>query len=60
MIRAILHKFRGGCAYCGAQRLRQACIHLEDYLLTEKIELREKLFKQFVDEINKVIVRDYY
>jgi two-component system aerobic respiration control sensor histidine kinase ArcB len=62
-IQAIVHKLRGGCAYTGAQRLKQASNHLENYLLASKTLLREQLFQQLIGEMQAFLnikTQDYF
>jgi len=53
-IQAIAHKLKGSSAYCGATRLSEASKNLQNYIKTEKIELREPLYKQLLDEIDLI------
>jgi two-component system sensor histidine kinase BarA len=53
-IRALVHKHRGGSLYCGVPRFQEACTRLENYLIQNETELREQLYKQLLDEFDKV------
>jgi PAS domain S-box-containing protein len=53
-IKALVHKHHGGSLYCGVPRFQEACARLEGYLIQKKTKLREKLYKQFLDEIDKI------
>ncbi|MGD9152681.1 MAG: response regulator [Gammaproteobacteria bacterium] len=53
-VKDLAHKHRGGSLYCGVPRLQQAFTNLEHYLITEKTELREQLYQQLLDEIDKL------
>lgn len=46
-----MHKLNGGACFCGASRLREACINLEHYLETGKMELAEPLYQQVLNEM---------
>lgn len=50
-IEEIIHKLRGSCDYCGAIKLKEVCIRLEDYITSKKIELRETLYNQVREEM---------
>lgn len=54
-IKALAHKLRGGCSYCGVPRLRLACANLEDYLASGGTEWQEDLYQQLMQELIKVI-----
>lgn len=54
VIKAIVHKYRGGSLYCGTPRFQQACVRLEDYLSGEETALREMLYQQLFDELASV------
>ncbi|MGD9152198.1 MAG: ATP-binding protein [Gammaproteobacteria bacterium] len=53
-VKDLAHKHRGGSLYCGVPRLQQAFTNLEHYLITDKTELREQLYQQLLDEIDKL------
>ncbi|MGD9152038.1 MAG: ATP-binding protein [Gammaproteobacteria bacterium] len=53
-VKDLAHKHRGGSLYCGIPRLQQAFTNLEHYLITDKTELREQLYQQLLDEIDKL------
>lgn len=50
-VQRIAHKLKGGAAYCGASRMREACDRLEAYLIEGKTELRDKLYELVLTEI---------
>lgn len=54
MIKSIVHKHGGGSLYCGVPRFQQACSRLENYLALKKTEMRDELFQQLLDEMDKL------
>ncbi len=47
-----VHKLRGGVCYCGAPRLKEACIQLENYLMKGQVKEISTLYQQLIAEIN--------
>jgi CheY-like chemotaxis protein len=45
-IQGIIRKLRGSCDYCGAIKLKEVCMRLEDYITSGKTELREIFYQQ--------------
>jgi PAS domain S-box-containing protein len=50
-IRSLVHKLNGGACVCGAMRLREACVNLENYLRSDNLELAERLYQQVFNEM---------
>jgi len=50
-VRDIIHKLRGSCDYCGTTKLKEACVRLEDYIVSEAVELRETFYQQVREEM---------
>lgn len=51
-IKAVSHKIKGGCSYCGAMRLKVASARLEDSIKNGNIESAPALYKQMLTEIH--------
>jgi two-component system, OmpR family, aerobic respiration control sensor histidine kinase ArcB len=54
LIQSLTHRLKGGTVYCGTPRLTLACTHLDQYLHSGKVALREKLYQQILQEIENV------
>jgi two-component system, OmpR family, aerobic respiration control sensor histidine kinase ArcB len=51
-IQELVHRLKGGAAYCGVTRLQEACSHLESYLRSHpREELTEALYQQVIREM---------
>lgn len=50
----IVHKLQGGCNYCGASRLKEACRQLTECLSKDNINMRESLYQQALHEMENL------
>lgn len=50
----MIHKLRGGIAYCGTPRLEAACMHLENYLKAGNTKFTPPLYEQLLREMDSV------
>jgi CheY-like chemotaxis protein len=57
LLKKLAHKTKGAACYCGAVRLKTIAGYLEDAIYTPNlnIDLIEKLYNQFINEIDAVL-----
>lgn len=48
------HKLRGSASYCATERLEEACANLENNIICDVPELKNRLFEQLLQEIQMV------
>lgn len=54
-IQKIIHKQYGGACFCSVPRFSQIAMRLEKYLRSGKVEWRDALYEQVLDEMENII-----